>query len=78
MTVTGLELQHLLRACRAAMPDAAGVVLARPDGALVAHEVARVRDPRAIAREGARRRLGGPSTSAMVERDDGMYLVMFL
>lgn len=71
------EELELLRICRAAMPAAAGVVLATAQGRALAHETARVRDPDALAREAAER-AHAPPTSALVPRADGLYLVVFV
>ena len=68
--------EHLLRACRAAMPGAAGVVLSTLSGSVVAHERERVADPAPLAREAAATR--GADTSALVPRADGLYLVVFV
>lgn len=77
------ERSHLLRVCRAAMPDVAGVVLASVGGRVLAHE-APVRDAASLARRAADQRRASLATnpdaggSALVAGDDGLYLVMFL
>lgn len=72
------ERQHLLRLCRAAMPEATGVVLATLSGAVLAHEVAHVRDPVALATRAARERHPDGQTSALVSHEGGLYLVVFV
>lgn len=69
------ERSRLLTLCRAAMPHTAGVVLSTLAGGVVAHEP-RVADPHDLARDAATARHA--ATSAMVERPDGLYLVMFV
>lgn len=69
------EREHLLELCRAVMPGVAGVVLSTLTGSALAHE-ARVQDPDGLAREAAA--TASVSTSALLTRDDGLYLVVFV
>lgn len=70
------ERRDLLRMCRATMPGVAGVVLSTLHGGVVAHEAERIRDPHTLAREAAATRAA--DTSALVRRDGGLYLVVFV
>jgi len=76
------ERANLLRICRSVMPGVAGVVLATLAGHVVAHERERVPDPHALALEATHVRASDHgalvSTSALVPRDDGLYLVVFV
>ncbi|HUR70164.1 MAG TPA: hypothetical protein VM370_13050 [Candidatus Thermoplasmatota archaeon] len=72
------EREHLLHLCRSVMPGVAGVVLATLSGGVVAHESARVRDPWALALEAAAHADPAAQTSALVPREDGLYLVVFV
>lgn len=71
---TDEERRKLLSLCRAVMPGVSGVVLSTLAGVVVAHEP--VADPHALAREAAADR--GADTSTLVERDGGLYLVVFV
>ena len=76
MDVPNDERRELLRICRAAMPGVSGVVLSTLAGGVVAHEETLVPDPRALAFEAAATRRA--QTSALVPRDGGLYLVVFV
>lgn len=72
------EQEQLLSICRSVMPGVAGVVLSTLQGRVVAHEAPRVADPHGVAAEAARRRHPDAQTSALVPREDGLYLVVFV
>lgn len=74
--MTTTEQEHLLRICRAAMPQAAGVVLAAPDGRVLAHD--RAGDPSPLALDALARRHPDAPTSALVPGPAGLYLVVFV
>lgn len=69
------ERRNLLQICRAVMPGVTGVVLSTLAGGVVAHET-RVADPDALAREAITTRAA--ETSALIPRDGGLYLVVFV
>lgn len=71
------ERHALLASCRAIVPGAAGVVLATLDGHALAYEPG-CREPARLARDAARDRHPDAPTSAMVERDGGLYFVLFV
>lgn len=70
------ERRNLLQICRAVMPGVAGVLLSTSNGALVAHEET-CRDPATLARDAARIRHPA-GQSALVSRESGLYLVVFV
>lgn len=72
------ERDHLLQAFRSVLPGVAGVVLATLAGGVVAHERGRIRDPAALAAQAATQRDPATSTSALVQRDGALYLVVFV
>lgn len=72
------ERQNLLHICRAVMPGVAGVVLSTAAGHVVAHETTHVPDPYALAQEAAAQPHPGTQTSALIQRDGSLYLVVFV
>lgn len=73
---------HVLHAFRAAMPQAAGVILSTHEGRVLAHEDLS-EDPRALAAQAVHQHAqttwhGAPGASAMVEGNAGFYLVVFV
>lgn len=70
------ERRNLLQICRAVMPGVAGVLLSTSTGSLVAHEET-CRDPATLAQDAACLRHPA-GQSALVPRESGLYLVVFV
>lgn len=67
---------HLLRACRSVLPDVAGVVLASPEGRVLAHEPHP--DPARLAGLAVQQRPAGLATSQLVHEGGARFLVVFV